>query len=336
MAEHKRTCHPENAPPKQVHLSCPIGDKKAFYFLKRKALTCIRADKRRAEAKAKRRAKEIARRETLGIGVEDIEEVVPFVMPDNHVRQEITIKIHDRWRDLVGDDAGGFVKPVLEPFNIFSLTFERNCNIPDHFVDNGLSNISLVILGINNCAVHKKNNTSLTGTYGKGTVAELKRRRNLPVDLDAIMERETKPYAKKIANVVYSSCKRAYQADEKTRAQFGSLHEFFHHGLELLRQQGARCAISDIPMDGHKGSPTSFFQPSLDAIDPTLGHVKNNLRWVILCLNATDCAKKKSKKNPDENPQERKKSRWTKQKFLKYIGVRVHKKRRLGLKLDIC
>jgi len=281
----------------------------------------LRSDKRRAERRAKRRAREIARRRALGLETDDVEEIVPFVMPDNRVKQEIAKKIHARWSNMEGDDAGGFVKPVLEPYNIFQLTLERNCNIPDHFVDNDLENISLVILGINNQARHKKNNTSLTGTYGKGTVAELKRRRQLPVDLDAIMTRESKAHVKKIPNVVYSSCTGAYK-DKKTRAQFDSIGEFFHHGLELLRAQGGRCAISDIPMDGHVGSPTSFFNPSLDAIDPTLGHVKGNLRWVILCLNATDCAKKK-KKNPDDN----KKSRWNREKFKQYIGeIPFHKK----------
>jgi len=325
MAAHKRKYHPELVHTIQVHLKSPIADKKAFYFVKKKTRACLRHDKTRAEARERKRAKEIARRQALGIGIEDMEELVPFVMPSNHVKQEISIKIHDRWSDLVGDDAGGFVKPVLESFNIFQLTLERNCNTPDHFVDNGLSNISLVILGINNAAVHKKNNTSLTGTYGKGTVAELKRRRNLSVDLDAIMTRESKPTDKRKDNVVYQSCNTAYKRDKKTQAQFGTAGEFFTYGLELLRAQGARCAISDIPMEGHKGSPTSFFQPSLDAIDPTLGHVKGNLRWVILCLNATDRAKqKKAKENPDDS----KKSRWTKQKFLQYIGVRRKRKLR--------
>ena len=256
----------------------------------------------------------------MGIGIEDVEELVPFVMPSNHVKHEITLKIYDRWSNMEGDDAGGFVKPVLEPYNIFSLTLERNCNTPDHFVDNDLENISLVILGINNCAVHKKKNTSLTGTYGKGTVTELKRRRDLPVDLDAIMTRESKPTVKRKDNVVYGSCKRAYRVDKKTQAQFDSIGEFFHHGLELLRNQGGRCAISNIPMDGHRGSADSFFQPSLDAIDPKLGHVKGNLRWVIMCLNAVDNAK--------VNPNDSENSRWTKQQFLKYIGLSRKRRRK--------
>jgi len=311
--------HPELAPPKKVYLKCPIANKKGFRFVKTKVYTCLLYDKDRAERRAKRRAREIARRKALGIKTDDMEELVPFVMPSNQVRQEITKKIHTRWSNMEGDDAGGFVKPVLEPFNIFQLTLERNCNTPDHFVDNDLENISLVILGINNCAVHKKKNTSLTGTYGKGTVAELKRRRNLPVDFDAIMARESKSKVKyggeRTSNVVYESCATAYKRDIKTKAQFSSLQEFFHHGLELLRAQGGRCAISDIPMDGHRGSDDTFFNPSLDAIDPTLGHVKGNLQWVILCLNAIDRAKR--------NKANSKKSRWTREKFKQYIGVHM-------------
>jgi len=320
MADHKRRCHPEHAHTIRARLSCPVDDKRAFRFLKQKVHGSLRSDKKRAEKRVKR-ARERAKKRALGI---ETIEVAPFLMPDTHARQKITMKIHDRWLKMEGDDAGGFVKPVLEPYNIFSLTYERNYNDGDHFVNNDLENISLVILGINNGAKHKTNNTSLTGTYGKGTVAELKRRRNLTVDLDAIMARESKPHVKKTPAVVYTSCNNVYRVDKKTQAQFGSVGEFFTYCLRLLRKQRARCAISDIPMDGHAWSDANFFQPSLDAIDPTLGHVKNNLRWVVFCLNAADNAKKNKAS---------KKSRWTRQKFLQYIGL--SRKRRLGEVYDL-
>jgi len=234
-------------------------------------------------------------------------------MPGPRVKHKIACDVYLRWRSMSGDDAGGHVKPRLQCYHIYQLSLDRKNNNLPHFVDNGLSNISFVILGVNNRAEHRETKHSLVGTYGESTVAEFKRRRGMSVDLDTIMTRESKPKDKAKDNVVYKSCMRAYQRDKKTQAQFDSVGEFFHHGLQLLRAQGGRCAISNIPMDGHRGSADSFFQPSLDAIDPKLGHVNGNLRWVILCLNATDCAKK--------NPNESKASRWTKKKFLKYIGV---------------
>jgi len=299
MAEHKRRCHPELVHTIQVQIPCPFPeDRERFAYVKLKVHAHLHAD-----LKLKRIAK----------------------MPEPSIRHKIACDVYLRWRSMSGDDAGGHVKPLLQCYHIYQLSLDRKDNNLPHFVDNGLSNISFVILGVNNRAEHRETEHSIVGTYGNGTVAEFIRRRNLPVDLDAIMERELKPTVKKKINVVYQSCAKAYRVDKKTQAQFDSLQEFFHHGVELLRNQGARCAISDIPLDGHRGSADSFFQPSLDAIKPKLGHVKGNLRWVILCLNATDHAKR--------NPNDSKASRWTKQKFLKYIGVR--RKRRLGEVYDL-
>jgi len=298
IPRHIRTVHEEHVHLIQVQIPCPFPeDRRGFRYVKKKVHWHLRADLR---------AKRITE------------------MPENRVKHEIACAVYLRWRDMSGDDAGGHVKPLLRCYHIFQLSLDRKDNKLPHFVDNGLSNISFVILGVNNRAEHRETKHSLVGTYGESTVAEFIRRRNMSVDLDAIMKRETKGTRKH--NVVYQSCSHAYDADKKTQAQFSTLREFFHHCLELLRAQGARCAISDIPMDGHRGSADSFFQPSLDAIDPTLGHVKGNLRWVILCLNATDCAK--------VNPNDSKNSRWTKQKFLQYIGV-ARKRRRLGGSINI-
>jgi len=284
MAAHIRRKHKEHATPVQVHIPCPFPeDRERFTYVKLKVHNHLNADLR---------AKRIAE------------------MPEPRVKHKIAFDVYLRWRDMIGDDAGGHVKPVLQSFHIYQLSLDRKNNNLPHFVDNGLSNISFVILGVNNRAEHRETEHSLVGTYGNGTVTEFIRRRNLSVDLDAIMKRESKPTDKRAPNVVYQACNRTYHADKKTQAQFDSTREFFHHGLELLRAQGGRCAISDIPMDGHKGSADSFFQPSLDAIKPKLGHVKGNLRWVVLCLNAIDRAK--------QNPNESKNSRWTREKFNEY------------------
>ena len=301
IPDHIRTQHEEHVHLIRSYIPCPFpGDRERFAYVKKMVHSLLRADLR---------SKRIAE------------------MPGPHVTHNIACDVYLRWRSMSGDDAGGHVKPRLQCYHIYQLSLDRKNNKLPHFVDNGLSNLSLVILGVNNRAEHRETKHSLVGVYGNGTVAEFFRRRNMPVDLDAIMARETKTWNKGGNNVVYRSCMHAYQHDKKTRKQFKTGREFFHHGLELLRAQGGRCAISNIPMDGHKGSPTSFFQPSLDAIKPKLGHVRGNLRWVIMCLNATDCAKK--------NPNDSENSRWTKAKFLKYIGVRAHKKRRLGLQIEL-
>jgi len=291
LLAHVRRKHEEHVHMIQVYIPCPFPeDREKFAYVKMKVRRHLGKD-----LDAKRIAE----------------------MPENRVIHKIACDVYLRWRSMSGDDAGGHVKPLIRRYHIFQLSLDRKDNTKAHFVDNGLSNISFVILGVNNGAEHRETKHSLVGTYGEGTVAEFIRRRGMSVDLDAIMKRETKPSVKygdkKKPNVVYGSCWHVYYKDEKTKAQFGSIGEFFTHGLELLKKQHARCAISDIPMDGHRGSTDSFFQPSLDAIDPKLGHVKGNLRWVILCLNATDHSK--------VNPNDSKASRWTKEKFESYCGI---------------
>ena len=206
---HIRRKHEEHVHLIQVQIPCPFPeDREGFSYVKKKVRSLLDADLR---------VKRIAE------------------MPGPHVKHKITCDVYLRWRFMLRDDAGGHVKPRLQCYHIFQLSLDRENNKLPHFVDNGLSNISFVILGVNNRAEHRETKESLVGTYGEGTVAEFIRRRNLPVDVDAIMKRETKCRVNGEINVVYSSCRGAYHADKKTRKQFGSIGEFFTHGLELLR-----------------------------------------------------------------------------------------------------
>ena len=84
-------------------------------------------------------------------------------------------------------------------------------------------------------------------------------------------------------NVVYGSISKAYDRDGKK--YFKDRTEMFHYCYNLFVEQGAICDVSGYLMDCHIGSELRFFQPSLDAIDPILGHRPGNLRWVCRFLN---------------------------------------------------
>ena len=82
-----------------------------------------------------------------------------------------------------------------------------------------------------------------------------------------------------------------------------------------LKAIGGRCEISGIPLrtNQEKGSP---FQMSIDAIQPTLGHVPGNMRIVCRFLNPACCDKRKTHEDPEDGP-----SQWTPELFRQYFRI---------------
>ncbi len=219
------------------------------------------------------------------------------------------------------DDAGGVVPGGLKLrfHSLFQLSLDRKDNSRPHFIGNSLDNLSFVVLGINNHA-------SIVSRWGGETCTKLRARVMAPVteaEVEDILQREKKTISRPLAstlkkparlNVVYRACHTIYRKDKMTRAQFESVGVFFKHAYALLVEQRARCDTSTILMSEHCYTDSSAFQPSLDAIVPSLGHVKGNLRWVCSCLNSADHSKYNA--HPDGEPQS-----WTPALFRQYIGL---------------
>jgi hypothetical protein len=211
---------------------------------------------------------------------------------DNKIRHEIAKQMYKRWQDMGEyDDAGGYVKGKLHlmPFSLHKLSADRIDNDRHHFINNGLSNINLVSAGINTSC-------NIVSIYGKDTCKMLRERSEKVItqaEIQAILEREGSKYHKKdIKNVVYDSCCGAYYKDGKL--YFASVGEMFTYVYDLLVQQKAICAKTKFLMDEHRGTKkrlkdsTNLFQPSLNAINPSLGHRPGNLEWVCALVNSVE------------------------------------------------
>ena len=240
---------------------------------------------------------------------------------NNDIRHEIAIKIYNRWKSMGDyDDAGGFVKGGLHlrAFSLHKLSLDRINNDRPHYICNDIVNLNFVSLGINTPC-------NIVSIYGKKTCEFLRERSKKPItesEIQIILERERKKTAtydgKQKINVVYRSCKHAWEKDG--HLYFKSSDEMFIYAYDLLVKQRAICnKKTDFLMDQHAGTKkikgsTNPFQPSLNAIIPSLGHRPGNLEWVCAFVNAQD----QDKKNDIDDGMP---TGWEKFSFKSYIGI---------------
>ena len=85
-----------------------------------------------------------------------------------------------------------------------------------------------------------------------------------------------------------------------------------------MAQQGARCAITNVPLRFEKGAEADLWrQASLDAIDPCKGHKPGNLRWICMGFNHGNYDKMKTDDHKDDQL-----TAWTPELWESY--ARVH------------
>jgi hypothetical protein len=102
------------------------------------------------------------------------------------------------------------------------------------------------------------------------------------------------------------------------REAFANLDEIWAYTQELLARQGARCAITNVPLRFAEGEKVDLWrQASLDAIDPCKGHKPGNLRWICMGFNSSNNDKKKTRDLEDDPP-----TAWTPELWKSY--ARVH------------
>lgn len=242
---------------------------------------------------------------------------------NNDIRHEIAIKVYNRWNSMGDyDDAGGYIKGGLHlrHFSLNKLSLDRINNDRPHYVANDLDNINLVSSGINTAC-------NIVSLYGDKTCEFLRERSKKPIsetDIQIILEREKKKHSnydgKRKKNVVYASCKKAWYRDG--HLYFKSLDEMFRYVYDLFVKQRAICKKkTDFLMDQHAGTKrikgsTNPFQPSLNAIIPSLGHRPGNLEWVCAFVNAQD--QEKNNDIEDGVP-----TGWEKLSFKSYAGIKI-------------
>ena len=229
------------------------------------------------------------------------------------------------------DEAGGVLDDgfiLRRHGGPLTLSLERRNNDLPHFVKGWPavgpnSNLRLIAVGLNNAA-------NIICDYGDNTCAFLRgvvsKRVTVP-DQKAAWRRVV-GVSKTIHNTAYQCCVNVWTGsrgvptnrfargpDKECIAAFPSLNFFHRHCLDLWVEQGLVCAVSSVLLKG-KDHNHAFFQMSLDAIEPTRGHVPGNLRWVCWGLNCPNMDKKK-KYVADDDPA----SAWDIDTFAAYIAV---------------
>ena len=134
-------------------------------------------------------------------------------------------------------------------------------------------------------------------------------------DVCRVLRAWTNPSGEKIdykhARVAGRQC---FYRDGKCREAFGDSAALAAHAEDLLRDQRGLCAVSGIRLVGPDGP--AWRRMSLDAVDPCRGHVRGNLRWVCLFLNAINNDKRRLYTTGAEEP-----TQWTPRLYRQYISA---------------
>jgi len=273
LAPHIRKKHPEHVNSIRRIFRSPFPDKGGFRFIKNMVARNIADDISRCY-------------KWSASDEEDLKSI-----HNNESTFKIAVEVYKRWSSMyVFDDAGGFLPNglLLRSHSLHQLSHDRIDNDRPHYISGGtLDNLAFIISGINTSA-------NIVSHYGKRTRDILFKRKFVSIlekDQLKILNRERSSTSRKYRtkcgthnnNVVYASTSKAYDRDGKK--YFKDRTEMFYYCYNLFVEQGAICVISGYLMDCHVGSELRFFQPSLDAIDPILGHRPGNLRWVCRFLN---------------------------------------------------
>lgn len=326
LTRHKKRKH--NLQPRQC-LRCPQEmDKHAFRFIKRLVCTSIATD-----VKKMQRWSEADRRQLRALHT-------------NQAKQQLAVAVHKRYTALQDtDDHGGRCSApcaiVLQPHSLFSLTLDRKDNARPHFVEGTLRNLCFTCRGMNvHSSLREWYTTSPHDTMCGYLRAEMHRHVSSE-EIEDALHREQHSRSSTLAtrygqktrhNTLYKSVINVFHHDPLARGAFQSVKHMFEYVYhELYVKQGARCQISSIFLSGHAynrikadtGGRTFLphcFQPSLDAVQPSLGHVRGNMRIVAVFLNATDTSKQdahQARKNADHGAIPH---AWTRKLWAHYVG----------------
>lgn len=196
--------------------------------------------------------------------------------------------------ELAHDDAGGILpSPMkMKSFSWDAVSFDRIDNDREHFPsphEDILENVRFVITPMNTSC-------NIVATHGANTCAVLRKR------ILADRGRAWNPPS------IYKACKSYEGAVYRDKKRYGAGNLAVEDAIGVFFSQNGRCSISGIVFDA-----SGPFQPSLDAIDPTQPHTRDNIRYVCRFLNACDHSRM-SQADPRAFA-------WTRERFLQYVGL---------------
>ena len=317
MYRHFRLKHPylmevHNIPKKGDNLICPehlLTYEVEFFFLKEKVRYCMFKDTRKLE-----KMKEYKR----GPKYKKYKQNIPHyeLMVEN-----TNEKIHDiatqwierlidtnRIRNQFEHESGLRMKYVFQAHGgLFQISMDRINNNYPHFYGEecAFKNVRDVPLSLN-----LKYNP-IDYCIKRNFVDEVVYRVHHPTVLDTrLTDGQT---------VFYKSAAGAYRRDKKLLIKkFPKVGHYVKHCFELAEKQKFKCALSGItPINGEPSKIKGIdkvFQWSLNAIDPTKGHIPGNIEWVCYCFNPINRDKDKKIHYDDDHP-----AAWTRELFKKYF-----------------
>lgn len=301
--QHPKYCNEFNIPPRQPKKTQPIG----FTFIKKMVDTDSRKDHRQFQ--------------TLLLDSEKQDKIVFEIIERMKRNKQYDESIKNQ---PCYDDYGGYLHTGfdLHSHSLYKLSLNRLDNNEPHFSlkdDSWLSNIECIIVGMN--------------TFSYCPEVSIDRIRVLlqtPIDIQLQTQRlaslnngVTKD------SIPYNSIKGIRDRHKQKNGRNGvknrppdpcnkewpNINLHWSHEKTLLYNQMGLCSLSGLLMEfENKTNTNQPFAASLDAIDPTKGHVSNNTRWQVRFLNCTNMDKVKTEHYKDDAI-----TSWTPEIFKLYI-----------------
>ena len=318
-------CLQHDVPNKKPKLKPPsdvLPFKSPFRYLKRLIHDCIRDDHRRVFA-----LKQSIQKYTKKLNqpkvkyytniLNNYRDLVPKTNTNVH---ELAIQWlrylikHNRMDTFEHESGLIFAYQFKHHGGLFQISLDRRNNNYPHFDGslNAFQNVRDVPLCLNTAC----NPMIYYPDFKQAVLDQIK----LPcaLNLHKLMHRKSICY-RGIGSVWGSKRKVNNQVEhDLLKEMFVTFDNFKSYCLEVLKKQEYKCAISGIYL---LNGPTDtmhdeekVFSMSINAIDPTLGHVKGNIEWVCRFINVTNTEKKKTYHHEDDPP-----NAWTKELFQKYF-----------------
>jgi hypothetical protein len=318
-------CPKYNIPDKRTYLKVPAGledYKDPFNYLKRTIYHCIQDDNRRIHAlkKSIEKHKKINNQHKVTYYVNILANYGNLVENNNKIRHQIatewlTYLVQNNRIDTFQHESGlTFAYQFKNHGGLFQISLDRINNDYPHFYGSmdPFQNVRDVPLCLNtrcNPLIH----------YPKFKQAVLKQIK-LPstLDLDRLMYNKSICY-KGIMNIWHSKRKVNNEVEHVLlKNMFGQLKHFQSYCLKVLKDQEYKCAITGMyvlnGMEDTMHDEKKVFAMSINAIDPTLGHVRGNIEWVCRFINVINREKNKKVHHKDDPA-----NAWTRELFKKYF-----------------
>ena len=318
-------CPTYDIPDKITRLKVPAGLKKyrdPFNYLKRLIHDCIQSDHQRIKAlkKSIEKCKKKNNQDQVKYYTNILANYGDLLENKNENRHHIatewlTYLIQNNRMNTFQHESGlTFAYHFQAHGGLFQISLDRKDNDYPHFDEsrNAFQNIRDVPLCLNT----QCNPLNHYPKFKQSVLDQIKLQSTL--NLNRLMYNKSICY-KGIMNIWNSKRKVNNEVEHVLlKNMFGNVKNFQSYCLKVLKDQEYKCAITGMyvlnGMQDTMPANKKVFAMSINAIDPTLGHVRGNIEWVCRFINVTNREKDKKIHHKDDPP-----NAWTKELFEKYF-----------------